>query len=66
MWELEKIGNSELLSQALKKQEEKSENSYHPPTHFSFSRGWPGLVKSVYFSEAPASDEQNRLIITFA
>lgn len=36
MWELEKIGNSDLLSQALKKQEEKSENSYHPSHSFQF------------------------------
>lgn len=33
---MEKIGNSDLLSQALKKQEEKSENSYHPSHSFEF------------------------------
>lgn len=66
IWELEKIGNSDLLYQALKKQEEKSENSYHPPTHFSFSCGWPGLGKSVYFfEEANFSSPQNGLIIIF-
>jgi hypothetical protein len=36
MWELEKTGNSDLLSQALKKQEEKSENSYRPSHSFRF------------------------------
>ena len=49
MWELEKIGNSDFLSQALKKQEEKSENSYHPSHSFQFLMWLPGLEKSPCF-----------------
>lgn len=44
MWELEKIGNSDLLSQALRKQEEKSENSYHPSHSFQFLK-WLAQIR---------------------
>lgn len=47
MWELEKIGNSDLLSQALKKQEDKSENSYRP-SHSLQTLSWRRVEKAVY------------------
>lgn len=48
MWELEKTGNSELLSQALKKQEEKSENGHHRPARQFLTRP-PQQSSPVFF-----------------